>query len=118
MVDENERLLGACQDLKKGDIRALGLKMFETHQGLKLDYEVSCRELDFLVDQVKANEDVAGARMVGGGFGGCTINLIKDHAAEDLIATVGRNYKKETGLPLTTYEVSLEDGTSACIQST
>ena len=118
VVEENERLLGACQDLKKGDIRALGLKMFETHQGLKLDYEVSCRELDFLVDQVKANENVAGARMVGGGFGGCTINLIKDHAAEDLIATIGRDYKKETGLTLTTYEVSLEDGTSACIQST
>lgn len=111
VVEENERVMGACEDLKNGNIRALGSKMYATHQGLQFDYEVSCKEIDFLVSYVKQNEDVAGARMVGGGFGGCTINFIKDHAVEKIIAGISRDYKKETGLTLTAYEVSLEDGT-------
>ncbi len=88
VVQENQRLLGACDDLKKGDVKALGKKMFETHRGLQYDYEVSCRELDFLVDFVKNNEDVAGARMVGGGFGGCTINLVRADAVEKLVEQI------------------------------
>lgn len=115
VVEENERVLGACEDLKKGDIKALGSKMYETHRGLRFDYEVSCKEIDFLVDYTRSNEDVAGARMVGGGFGGCTINFIKDHAVEKLTAGISRDYKKETGLSLTAYEVSLEDGTGPCM---
>ena len=111
VVQENQRLLGACDDLKKGDVKALGKKMFETHRGLQYDYEVSCRELDFLVDFVKNNEDVAGARMVGGGFGGCTINLVRADAVEKLVEQISTAYLKEMNLPLSVYPVSVENGT-------
>ena len=112
VIEENQRLLGACDDLKNGDFKALGKKMFETHRGLQYDYEVSCKELDFLVDFVKENEDVAGARMVGGGFGGCTINLIKENAVEKLVEEISVAYQKETGLTLSVYTVSIENGTA------
>ncbi len=114
VVQENQRLLGACDDLKQGDIKALGKKMFETHHGLQYDYEVSCKELDFLVDYVKDNEAVAGARMVGGGFGGCTINLIKEDAVEKLVEQISAAYQKEMGLTLSVYPVSIEAGSAKC----
>jgi len=114
VVQENQRLLGACDDLKQGDVKALGKKMFETHHGLQYDYEVSCKELDFLVDYVKDNEEVAGARMVGGGFGGCTINLIKENAVENLVGQIGAAYQKEMDLTLSVYPVSIESGTAKC----
>ena len=114
VVQENERLLGACEDLKKGDIKALGAKMYQTHQGLRYDYDVSCKELDFLVDYVKINDNVAGARMVGGGFGGCTINLVKEEAVESLITAISKDYKEMMKLALTVYLVSIANGTSAC----
>ncbi|MBL7701992.1 MAG: galactokinase [Ferruginibacter sp.] len=112
VIEENERLLGACIDLQKGDMKALGKKMFETHYGLQHEYEVSCKEIDFLVDFVKDKEAVAGARMVGGGFGGCTINLIKEEASEKLIEQIKAAYQNEMGLTLSVYSVSVEDGTS------
>jgi galactokinase len=112
VVEENERLMDACDYLKKGDIKALGQKMFETHHGLQYDYEVSCRELDFLVDYVRDNEAVAGARMVGGGFGGCTINLIKENEVEKLVEHISVAYKKEMNLTLSVYIVSIENGTA------
>jgi galactokinase len=111
VVDENNRLLQACADLKKGDIRALGAKMFATHEGLSRQYEVSCTELDFLVNQVKNNKAVLGARMMGGGFGGCTINIVKEEAIEDLVAQLAPAYKNATGLELSYYVASVEDGT-------
>nr|MCU0336761.1 galactokinase [Sediminibacterium sp.] len=76
VIEENMRLLEGCADLQKGDIRSLGKKMFGSHHGLSSMYHVSCKELDWLVDRVKTNDAVLGARMMGGGFGGCTINLI------------------------------------------
>lgn len=112
IVEEIQRLLQACEDLKKDDISALGKKMFETHDGLSKDYEVSCKELDFLVDAVRNNKDVFGARMMGGGFGGCTINLVKEDAVESLINNVKIIYEEKMSLPLTAYVVSIEDGTS------
>ncbi|MEP7238506.1 MAG: galactokinase, partial [Ferruginibacter sp.] len=115
VVQENERLLGACEHLKSGDIKALGAKMYQTHNGLRYDYDVSCKELDFLVDHVKSNADVAGARMVGGGFGGCTINLVKEEAVEKLITDISMAYNEATGLSLTAYHISVENGTGACI---
>ncbi len=112
IVEEIQRLLQACEDLKKDDVSALGKKMFATHDGLSKDYEVSCKELDFLVDAVRNNKNVFGARMMGGGFGGCTINLVKEEAVENLVEDVGNIYQKEMNLPLTAYIVSIEDGTS------
>ena len=117
VVQENERLLGACEDLKKGNIKALGEKMYQTHNGLRYDYDVSCKELDFLIDYVKTNAHVAGARMVGGGFGGCTINLVKEEAVEKLIADISIAYQEAMNLPLTAYQVSVENGTGVCAES-
>jgi len=112
IVEEIQRLLQACEDLKLDDISALGKKMFATHDGLSTQYKVSCKELDFLVDAVRNNKNVFGARMMGGGFGGCTINLVKEEAVEDLISDVKNVYEKQMNLPLTAYAVSIEDGTS------
>ena len=111
VVEEIDRLLTGAKDLERGDIKGLGQKMFRTHEGLSKEYEVSCAELDFLVDAVKNNEDVLGARMMGGGFGGCTINIIKDEAIKDLKESLGREYTEAMGLELTTYIVQIENGT-------
>jgi galactokinase len=111
VVGEIARLQQACEDLSRNDIRAFGLKMFETHDGLSKDYEVSCVELDFLVEQVRNNPAVAGARMMGGGFGGCTINLIKENDVEAVIQSVTKAYEEHMKLHLKAYVVSVEDGT-------
>lgn len=112
VVLEIDRLLNACKDLEQGDIGALGQKMLATHDGLSKMYEVSCRELDWLVDEVRDNPDVLGARMMGGGFGGCTINLVREEAVEELTQKVSMAYEKVMGLPLTTYIATIGDGTA------
>jgi galactokinase len=111
IVQEINRLLEGCKDLKKGDLKALGRKMFETHKGLSQLYEVSCTELDLLIDYVKDNTGVIGARMMGGGFGGCTINLVREDAIEELIAEIKPVIEAATNLPLTYYITSIENGT-------
>ena len=112
VVEEKERLLTGCEDLKKGDIKSLGKKMFRTHDGLSKEYEVSCRELDFLVEAVRNNPAVLGARMMGGGFGGCTINLVKEDAIDNLVKEVGASYQKNMGLEMTSYVAQIENGTT------
>jgi galactokinase len=112
VVEESERLLQACSHLQQNDIKALGKKMFRTHEGLSKEYEVSCKELDFLVDAVKNNPVVTGARMMGGGFGGCTINLVQADAIDALVAQLTPLYQQATGLPLTAYVAQIENGTS------
>ena len=116
VVEENERLLSGCEDLKAGNVEALGTKMFLSHEGLSREYEVSCAELDFLVDAVRNHPGVLGARMMGGGFGGCTINLVKEEAIEELIREVAASYSKMMGKELTPYIASIEDGTSIIAQ--
>jgi galactokinase len=111
VVQEIDRLLTGCKDLQHGDIKALGRKMLTTHDGLSKMYAVSCKELDWLVDRVRGNGAVLGARMMGGGFGGCTINLIKEDAIEDLVAQLKPAYEQEMELPLTYYVASIENGT-------
>jgi galactokinase len=112
VLEENARLLAACEYLEEGDMQAFGKKMYESHEGLSKKYEVSCKELDFLVEQVKNNPDVLGARMMGGGFGGCTINLVKEGAVESLIAEITKAYKAATGLDTKAYITKIEDGTT------
>jgi galactokinase len=112
VVEESLRLLAACQDLKNGHIEALGEKMFQTHDGLSKEYEVSCKELDFLVDAVRNNPNVLGARMMGGGFGGCTINIVKEDAIDGLIEQLSKSYRQAMNLELTPYIAQTEDGTS------
>jgi galactokinase len=111
VVQEIKRLLAGCEDLQKGDLRALGQKMFDTHFGLSNMYGVSCRELDWLVDYVKDNTSVIGARMMGGGFGGCTINLVKDEAIAPFIEKIKPAYEAAMHLPLTHYISTIENGT-------
>jgi galactokinase len=112
VVEEKERLLSGCEDLRRGDLEALGKKMFETHDGLSKEYEVSCKELDFLVDAVRDNPNVVGARMMGGGFGGCTINIVKEEAIDELIEQLQESYQKNMGKQLTAYIAQVENGTS------
>jgi len=112
VVEENTRLLTGCEDLQRGDIKALGEKMFRTHEGLSKEYEVSCKELDFLVEAVKGNPAVLGSRMMGGGFGGCTINLVKEEAIEELVATISKAYKESMNLELSSYIAQVEQGTA------
>ena len=111
VVQEINRLLRGCEDLQRGDLPALGKKMFATHEGLSKLYEVSCKELDYLVDFVKNNDAVIGARMMGGGFGGCTINIIKEDAIDTLIASIKPAYETAMNLPLSYYIASIENGT-------
>jgi len=115
VIEENTRLLEGCEDLKKGDIGALGAKMYRSHEGLSKEYEVSCPELDFLVDSVRNKPDVLGARMMGGGFGGCTINLVKETAIDGLISELSARYNKEMNKELTPYIAQIEDGSSVVI---
>ena len=111
VVREIDRLLQGCEDLKRGDLQALGQKMFETHKGLSEQYEVSCKELDWLVDAVKTNDAVIGSRMMGGGFGGCTISLVTANAIEPLVAALQPAYEAAMHMPLDYYVVTIEDGT-------
>jgi galactokinase len=111
VVEEIDRLIKGCEDLQQGNIAALGKKMFATHEGLSKQYEVSCDELDLLISYVKNNENVLGARMMGGGFGGCTINLVKESAIEKLVTEIAPAYEAATNLPLTYYIASIENGT-------
>ena len=111
VVEEIQRVQLAVQDLAKGDMQAFGKKMFETHKGLSSLYEVSCPELDFLVEAVSNNENVLGARMMGGGFGGCTINIIKKMAVEEIGKELAAIYKKQMHKELAMYITSIEDGT-------
>jgi len=116
VVEEKERLLKGCEELQQGNINALGIRMFQTHEGLSKDYVVSCKELDFLVDAVKNDPAVLGARMMGGGFGGCTINLVKEEAIDDLIEKISKVYTESTGLELTAYVAQIENGTEIIAQ--
>lgn len=111
VTQEIGRTQKAGELLKKNDLKEFGKLMFQTHQGLSKLYEVSCDELDFLVDQVKDNPAVIGARVMGGGFGGCTINLIEKAKANEILATVTEAYKKQFNIDPEVYEMATSNGT-------
>lgn len=111
VVQENERVLKGCQDLSEGDLVAFGKKMYASHEGLSKKYAVSCDELDFLVGLTQDKESVLGARMMGGGFGGCTINLVKVDAIAKFEAEMKAAYQERFNVALVTYQVAIEDGT-------
>jgi len=108
VISENERLLRGCGFLANGDIQSFGQLMYASHKGLSKEYNVSCDELDFLVETARHLKGVAGARMMGGGFGGCTINLVKTENVDDFanaMKSAYRNrYKKETEIYITQIE--------------
>ncbi|HEX5169388.1 MAG TPA: galactokinase, partial [Cyclobacteriaceae bacterium] len=109
---EIERVQSAGDDLANGDLHAFGAKMYETHEGLSVLYEVSCPELDFLVDATRNNPDVLGARMMGGGFGGCTINIVRTSIVKSLEQEVREKYRQKFGIELKVYEVKIKNGVS------
>jgi len=111
VVEEIERAKKAAEVINKNDIVALGKLLFETHKGLSEQYEVSCEELDFLVDLAKKSTAVLGARMMGGGFGGCIINIIKKIAADDFLEQTKKAYKNKFGYDCTVIKVKLSNGT-------
>jgi len=110
VIEEISRTQAATEDLKQNDLKAFGEKMYATHDGLSKLYEVSCPELDTLINLVIANNHVVGARMMGGGFGGCTINIIKEQNAPSIIESIAAEYLSQTGQVLKHYIVSVEDG--------
>lgn len=112
VLEENERVLKSCQALEEGDIKLLGELIYASHEGLSGEYEVSCPELDFLVEQTRDKSYIAGARMMGGGFGGCTINIIEKEKADIFIDEISHLYKKKFDLELQTIMVSIENGSS------
>ncbi|AZI27414.1 galactokinase [Pedobacter sp. G11] len=112
IVKEIDRVVKAADQLANGNLNALGNLMFATHEGLSKDYEVSCKELDFLVDFVKDFDGVLGARMMGGGFGGCTINIVKDDRIDSLIDQIKIAYSNSFDLNLEAYVVETGDGSS------
>ncbi len=113
VVEENRRVEEACHFLQQHDLLSFGKKMYESHEGLSNQYEVSCPELDFLVAQTRAHEQVLGARMMGGGFGGCTINLMEESVVEPLTEQIGKAYHNAFDLQLKVYVGDIVDGTSS-----
>lgn len=109
VLGEKDRVLAVCEALEKGDYETVGKKMFETHYGLSKEYEVSCEELDFLNDLAKEN-GVTGSRIMGGGFGGCTINLVKDDVYDNFIATAKAKFNEKYGHEPEVINVVISDG--------
>lgn len=118
VVEENMRVMKAVEHMRKGNIAGLGEQMYRSHQGLSKEYEVSCPELDWLVDAVRGNTAVAGARMMGGGFGGCTINIIKEDVIAGLADYLAGDYLKEMGKQLTVYIATTSNGTQNITEKT
>lgn len=112
VIQENERVLAAVDALKKGDLLSLGTLMYASHKGLRDDYEVSCKELDFLVDFTKDCKEVLGARIMGGGFGGCSINLIKSLFVDSFIRKVEEAYETKFNIELTSIKALPSQGVS------
>ena len=109
VLGEKDRVLAVCEALNEGDYETVGQKMYETHEGLSKDYEVSCEELDFLNDIAKEN-GVTGSRIMGGGFGGCTINLVKANIYNKFIVDAKAKFAAKYGHEPKVYDVVIGDG--------
>ena len=110
VISENARVLEAASALELSDLGRFGQLMNESHRSLRDDYEVSCAELDLMVELAHQAQGAYGARMTGGGFGGCTINLVKSESVEEFKRTVAEGYEKATGLAPEIYVCSAVDG--------
>jgi galactokinase len=110
VIEEISRVEKACKALKKNDLATFGALMSQTHDGLQHEYEVSCPELDFLAEKARHTEGVLGARMMGGGFGGCTINLVKTDVIEAFIVDMKTAYKAAFGIDLPCHVVTPKNG--------
>ena len=109
MIGEEKRVLDVCDALEKGDYETVGARMYETHWGMSKDYEVSCEELDFLAT-VAQECGVTGSRIMGGGFGGCTINLVKAELYDAFIAKAKASFAEKYGHEPIEIPVVISDG--------
>ncbi len=109
VIGEKQRVLDVCDALVKGDLETVGDRMYATHHGLSKEYEVSCEELDYLNDIAKEC-GVTGSRIMGGGFGGCTINLVKNELHDNFIETAKKKFQEKYGVEPKVYDVILSDG--------
>lgn len=111
VVEENDRLVKACSALQERNLETFGQLMYQAHEGLRADYEVSCKELDFLVDLSRRHAGIYGARMMGGGFGGCTINLMDAGAVDAFGAIAKQEYASAFGHEMKMYVTTISAGT-------
>ncbi len=111
VLRENERVGLACSDLKTGDIASFGRRMYESHAGLRDDYQVSCAELDALVEAASKVRGVYGSRMMGAGFGGCTISLVEESQVEEFREWVSRSYEAAFHKTPRIHVIRVESGT-------
>jgi len=109
VIGEVQRVLDVCDALERGDYETVGEMMYQTHFGLSRLYEVSCEELDFL-NKLARKHDVTGSRVMGGGFGGCTINLVKEELYDDFIADAKKKFAEKFGHDPKVYDVVISDG--------
>lgn len=114
VVEEIARVDKAVKALENQNLVEVGQLLLQTHKGLSELYEVSCKELDFLVEEAMKNDDVLGARMMGGGFGGCTINLIRDGKQEEIAKKVAKAYKEKFGIDMKVYQVNISESKIFC----
>jgi galactokinase len=110
VVRENQRTLEAARALTECDLARVGNVMRESHQSLRDLYEVSCRELDIMVDAAECLPGFSGGRMTGGGFGGCTVNLVREENAEEFAQRIAESYRRETGISAQVYLCTAENG--------
>lgn len=109
VIEEKDRVLAVSDALNAGDYETVGRKMYETHEGLSKDYEVSCEELDYL-NEIAKECGVTGSRIMGGGFGGCTINLVRKDLVADFVETAKKRFNEKYGHEPKVYEVVISDG--------
>ncbi len=112
IIEENQRVLEMAKALKDNNLEKVGTILYKAHEGISKEYEVSCTESDFLVDYAKENPSVLGARQTGGGFGGCTLNIVHKTGVKNFIDTAIDAYKKEFGRELIAFEASPSGGTA------
>lgn len=110
VISENDRVLRAVSALKTGNVELFGSLMNESHNSLRDDYEVSCFELDTMVEEARKIDGTLGSRMTGAGFGGCTVSIVKEDAVNEFIEKVGANYKEKTGIEASFYVTEPGDG--------
>lgn len=114
VIEENERVQLACECLMNNNLQAFGKYMYASHAGLRDKYQVSCHELDMLVDIASQTPGVLGARMMGGGFGGCTINLVEKEHVSTFTNSINKSYQTPDGKAPQIIEVVIADGTKKC----
>ena len=109
-VYENQRTIRAVEALRNNDVKLFGQLMNASHESLRYDYEVSCEEIDILVDLAQAMPGVIGSRITGGGFGGCTVSIVEEGTVDKFIEEIGKTYTEKVGHEAEFYVVDIGDG--------